>query len=86
MTAGDPDRAPIPYGRHEIDDDDVAAVVEVLRHGWLTQGPQVGGFENDLAERCGARHAVAVNSGTPLCIWPCSPPASARETRSSRRR
>ena len=64
MSAGGPDRAPIPYGRHDIDEDDVAAVIEVLRHGWLTQGPEVAAFETDLATRCGARHAVAVSSGT----------------------
>jgi UDP-4-amino-4,6-dideoxy-N-acetyl-beta-L-altrosamine transaminase len=64
VSAGGPDRAPIPYGRHDIDEDDVAAVIEVLRHGWLTQGPEVAAFETDLATRCGARHAVAVSSGT----------------------
>jgi perosamine synthetase len=54
----------IPYGRHWIDDDDVEAVVRVLREGWLTQGTSVPAFEEELARRCGARHAVACNSGT----------------------
>ncbi len=54
----------IPYGRQSIDDDDVAAVVEVLRSDWLTQGPAIERFESALAERVGARHAVAYTSGT----------------------
>lgn len=59
-----PPRGPIPYGRQSIDEDDIAAVVEVLRGDWLTQGPSVVAFEQALARRCGARHAVACNSGT----------------------
>jgi perosamine synthetase len=55
---------PIPYGRQTIDDDDVAAVVEVLRGDWLTQGPGVGAFEQAFAARCDAPHAVAFSSGT----------------------
>jgi UDP-4-amino-4,6-dideoxy-N-acetyl-beta-L-altrosamine transaminase len=54
----------IPYGRQSIDDDDVAAVVEVLRGDWLTQGPTVERFEEALAERVEARHAVTFSSGT----------------------
>ena len=54
----------IPYGRQSVDDDDVAAVVEVLRGDWLTQGPTVERFEAAIAERVGARHAVACSSGT----------------------
>lgn len=54
----------LPYGRQWISDDDIAAVAEQLRSGWLTQGPTVGRFEAALAEYCGARHAVAVSSGT----------------------
>jgi len=54
----------IPYGRQSIDDDDVAAVVEVLRGDWLTQGPTVERFENAFADRVAARHAVAYSSGT----------------------
>ncbi|MCX7048339.1 MAG: UDP-4-amino-4,6-dideoxy-N-acetyl-beta-L-altrosamine transaminase [Candidatus Sumerlaeota bacterium] len=54
----------IPYGRHLIEEDDIAAVAEVLRGGWLTQGPKVAEFEQSVAKRCGARHAVACNSGT----------------------
>lgn len=54
----------IPYGRQEITDADVAAVVEVLRSDFLTQGPMVPRFEEALAAQVGARHAVAVNSAT----------------------
>ncbi len=54
----------IPYGRQSIDDDDIAAVVAVLKGDWLTQGPTVAAFEKAVAERTGARHAVAVATGT----------------------
>ena len=54
----------IPYGRHEIDDDDIAAVVEVLRGDWLTTGPAVERFERAFAQLVGAEHAVAVTNGT----------------------
>lgn len=54
----------IPYGRQEIDDDDVAAVVSALRSDWLTTGPEVEAFESELARACGARHAIAVANGT----------------------
>jgi perosamine synthetase len=54
----------IPYGRQKIDDADVAAVIEVLRSDWLTTGPKVDEFERDVAHYVGAKHAVAVSSGT----------------------
>ncbi len=57
-------RPNIPYGRQSISDDDIAAVVEVLRSDWLTQGPAVPAFERSVAATCGATHAVAVNSAT----------------------
>src|SRR5580698_8730144 len=52
------------YGRQSIDRTDIDAVVATLESDFLTQGPQVETFEAALAERVGARHAVAVNSGT----------------------
>ena len=55
---------PVPYARQAISDDDIAAVAEVLRSDWLTQGPAVPRFESALTKYCGASHAVAVNSGT----------------------
>lgn len=54
----------IPYGRHHISDADVAAVVDVLRSDFLTQGPAVPQFESAVAKGCGAEYAVAVNSAT----------------------
>jgi UDP-4-amino-4,6-dideoxy-N-acetyl-beta-L-altrosamine transaminase len=54
----------IPYGRQEVTQADIDAVVEVLRSDFLTQGPMAPRFEKDVAERCGAQHAVAVNSAT----------------------
>ena len=56
--------SPIPYARQSISDPDIEAVVQVLRSDWLTQGPAVEHFEKAVAEYCGARYAVAVNSGT----------------------
>ncbi len=54
----------IPYGRQSIDEDDIDAVVEVLRGDFLTQGPAVPCFEADLAKLFNARHVVAANSAT----------------------
>jgi UDP-4-amino-4,6-dideoxy-N-acetyl-beta-L-altrosamine transaminase len=56
--------AMIPYGRQEINQDDIDEVVKVLRSDFLTQGPAVPAFENALAAYCGAQYAVAVNSAT----------------------
>ena len=61
----------IPYGRQDISEADIRAVVDVLRSDWLTQGPAVPAFERALAERTGARHAVAVNSGTSALHLAC---------------
>jgi UDP-4-amino-4,6-dideoxy-N-acetyl-beta-L-altrosamine transaminase len=52
------------YGRHVVDDDDVAAVEQVLRGAFLTSGPVVEAFEAELASQVGARHAIVCNSGT----------------------
>jgi len=54
----------IPYGRQDITQEDVDAVVATLRSDFLTQGPAVPRFEDSLALRVGARAAVAVNSAT----------------------
>jgi UDP-4-amino-4,6-dideoxy-N-acetyl-beta-L-altrosamine transaminase len=54
----------IPYGRQEVTDADVRAVVDVLQSDFLTQGPMVPRFERAIAGICGAAHAVAVNSAT----------------------
>ena len=54
----------IPYGRQDITQADVDAVVEVLTSDFLTQGPMVPRFEQDVANHVGAKHAIAVNSAT----------------------
>jgi perosamine synthetase len=62
----------IPYGRQSVDEADIAAVVEVLRGDWLTQGPTVESFEAAVAERTGARHAVAFANGTAALHGACA--------------
>lgn len=54
----------IPYGRQEITQADIDAVVSVLKSDYLTQGPMVPRFEHSIAGYCGASHALAVNSAT----------------------
>jgi perosamine synthetase len=54
----------LPYGKQWVDDDDIAAVVEVLRSDWLTTGPKVEEFERAFAHFTGSAHAVAVTNGT----------------------
>jgi len=54
----------IPYGRQDITEKDIEAVVGVLRSNFLTQGPVVPEFERKLCDYTGAQHAVAVNSAT----------------------
>ncbi len=61
----------IPYSRQHIDEDDVSAVVNVLRNDWLTQGPTIEKFERAVAEYCGAKYAVAVSSGTAALHLAC---------------
>ena len=55
---------PIPYGRQHITDDDIAAVTEVLRGPFLTQGPHIAAFETAFADYIGCQYAVAVANGT----------------------
>ncbi len=54
----------LPYGRQSVDEEDIAAVVEVLRSDWLTTGPKVGEFERAFAAFTGSAQAVAVSNGT----------------------
>ena len=54
----------IPYGKHYIDQDDIDAVVDVLKNHPLTQGKKVSEFEDALAEFVGAKYAVAMSSWT----------------------
>lgn len=61
----------IPYGRQEITQEDIDAVVTVLRSDFLTQGPKVPEFERALARYCGAAHGVAANSATSALHMAC---------------
>jgi len=54
----------LPYGRQSIGEDDIQAVVDVLRSDWLTTGPKVAEFEESFAAWVGAKHAVSFSSGT----------------------
>ena len=54
----------IPYGRQDVTDDDISAVVDVLKSNFLTQGPEVERFERAFADTVQATHAVASNSAT----------------------
>lgn len=54
----------IPYGRQDISQADIDAVVKVLQSNWITQGPTIERFEQVVANYCGAKYAVAVSSAT----------------------
>ena len=54
----------LPYGRQLIDEDDIQAVVNVLKSDRLTTGPAVDLFEKAIADYCGAKHAIAVSNGS----------------------
>jgi len=54
----------LPFSRPSIGEEEIAEVVECLRSGWITTGPRCERFEREFAALCGARHAIAVSSGT----------------------
>ena len=54
----------ISYGKQTIDQSDIDAVVKVLKGDWLTQGPYIDQFQNDLNEYFGARYSCVVANGT----------------------
>jgi len=62
----------IPYGHQWIDDEDIAAVAEVLKSDWITQGSKVAEFERRVAEYCGAGYAMAVANGTAALHAACA--------------
>ncbi len=65
INGGSPVRKTLlPYGRQTLDEDDIQAVVDVLRSDWLTTGPKVGEFEEGFAAWVGAKYAVSFSSGT----------------------
>ena len=61
----------IPYRHQNISEEDIEAVVSVLRSDWLTQGPLVPEFEEAVAHKCQSRYAVAVNSATSALHLAC---------------
>ena len=61
----------IPYGKHYLDEDDINAVVDVLRNGALTQGPKIVEFERAITKYTGSKYAVAVSSGTAALHLAC---------------
>lgn len=65
IEGGEPVRKdPLPYATQWIEQDDIDAVVDVLKSGWLTGGPKIGEFEREFAAYTGARNCVVVNSCT----------------------
>jgi perosamine synthetase len=65
IAGGTPIRTrPLPYGRHQLEESDVAAVVESMRSGTLTGGAAIADFEHALAARCKVEHAVVVANGS----------------------
>lgn len=54
----------IPYGKQTVNEEEIKAVVQVLRSDWLTTGQKVEEFEEAIAGYCGARYAIAVSNGT----------------------
>ena len=54
----------LPYGKQTIDDEDIEEVIKTLKSPLITQGPKIEEFERDIAKYCGAKYAVAFNSGT----------------------
>lgn len=61
----------IPYGRQNISEEDIKAVTDVLHSDFITQGPTVPKFEKAVADYCGAKYAVAVNSATSALHLAC---------------
>lgn len=62
----------IPYGRQTIEEDDIQAVVEVLKSEYLTTGPNIEQFERAVADYVGAKYAVAVSNGTAALHAACA--------------
>jgi UDP-4-amino-4,6-dideoxy-N-acetyl-beta-L-altrosamine transaminase len=61
----------IPYGRQSVSEEDIQAVIRVLKSDWLTQGPEVPALEAALAAYCGVSHAVVVSSATSALHLAC---------------
>jgi UDP-4-amino-4,6-dideoxy-N-acetyl-beta-L-altrosamine transaminase len=61
----------IPYGKQDVSQGDIDAVINVLKSDFLTQGPKVPKFEDSVAKYCNAKHAIAVNSATSALHLAC---------------
>ncbi len=61
----------IPYGRQDIDEEDINTVVQILKSDWLTQGPVIDEFEQATAAMCDAKFAIAVTSATAALHLAC---------------
>ncbi len=61
----------LPYGLHWVDDEDIQAVVQTMRDGWLTQGQRIQQFEEAVAAYTRAKYAVATSSGTAALHLAC---------------
>ena len=61
----------IPYGRQDISQNDINAVIEVLRSDWITQGPTISHFEHAVAKYCGSQYSVAVCNATAALHLAC---------------
>ena len=55
---------PIPYGKQQIEQDDIEAVLKTLTADFLTQGPKIKEFEDKFADYVGAKYALSVNNAT----------------------
>lgn len=62
---------PIPYGRQDIDESDIRAVVDVLHSDWITQGPAIERFEQAVIDYSGVDYAVAVSNATAALHLAC---------------
>ena len=65
LFGGEPVRTTLlPYGHQSLTEDDIQAVLDVLRSDWITTGPKIDEFEDAFASYDGAKHAVSFSSGT----------------------
>lgn len=61
----------IPYGKQNINQEDITSVIEVMQSDYLTQGPITPKFESELSKYCGAKHAVAIVNATSALHLSC---------------
>lgn len=61
----------IPYGKHNISEEDINSVIDILKSNFLTQGPVVPEFEKGIAKYCGVKYSIAVNSATSALHLAC---------------